>query len=282
MATATARNLPTLANSLRTKARSPVASAVAPLIGYAVFALTWLGRGVVLHPQSRVFGDRFADKTIFMWSFLWWPHQVAHGHDPFVTKAIWVPHGIDLAWVTSMPGASLLLWPLSETLGPVFAYNVAALAAPTLAAWTTFLLARRLSSSTPAALVAGFLFGFSPYIAGQSSSHLNLTLVFLVPLLGFLAVVFAQGDLGKRSYVALSALALALQFYFSTEIFATFTLVAMLCFAIGWLLLSPLRPVLRALGGYTLLAYALAACLAMKETAPRFRPGNQFSFTSAK
>src|SRR4051812_26460631 len=88
------------------------------LVGYAAFAIVWLARGVVLHPESRVFGDRFADKTILMWSFLWWPHRLAHGHDPFITKAIWVPHGIDLAWVTAMPGASLLLSPLSETLGP--------------------------------------------------------------------------------------------------------------------------------------------------------------------
>lgn len=256
-------NAPPSLDSLRKMLGRPVASAVLPLIGYGVFSVAWLGRGVVLHPQSRVFGDRFPDKTIFMWSFLWWPHQLVHAHDPFFTKAIWAPHGIDLAWVTSMPGASLLLAPLSETVGPVFAYNVAAIAAPALASWTTFLLARRLSSSVPAALVAGFLFGFSPYIAGQSSSHLNLTLVFLVPLLGYLAVVFVQGGLGGRRYVVLAALALAVQFYFSTEIFATFTLIAVVCFAIAWLVLTQMHPTLRALGRCTLVAYALAGVLAL-------------------
>lgn len=253
------------ARSVRTGSRylAYTTTASGALIEYAMLALVWLGRGVVVHPDSRVFGDRFPDKTIFMWSFLWWPHELAHWHDPFVTKAIWAPHGIDLAWVTAMPGASLLLSPLSETLGPVVAYNVAALAAPALAAWTTFLLARRLGSSTPGALVAGFLFGFSPYIAGQSSSHLNLTLVFAVPLLGLLAVVFARGDLGRRRFVVFSALTLAAQLYVSTEIFATFTLIAAICILLALLLLPQERSALRRLAGYTSVAYALAGVLAL-------------------
>jgi hypothetical protein len=223
----------------------------------------WLGRGVLLHPEARVFGDKFPDKTIFMWSFLWFPHQLAHGHDPFDTKAIWAPHGIDLAWVTAVPAVSVVLTPISETLGPVFAYNLAALAAAPLAAWTTYLLARRLSGSRGAALVAGFLFGFSSYVMAQASSHLNLTLVFLIPLLGLLAVQFVEGDLDRWRYVGFSALALTAQFYVSTEIFATFTLVAVICFVAAYLLLYEHRERLRTLTGYSVLAYGVTGVLAL-------------------
>ena len=233
------------------------------LVGYASFAIVWLGRNVVLHPESRVFGDKFADKTIVMWSFLWWPHRLLHGHDPFVTKAVWAPHGIDLAWVTAMPGASVLLTPFTETVGPVFAYNLAALAAPPLAAWATFLLARRLTGDAPAALVAGFLFGFSPYLMGQASSHLNLSLVFLVPLLGLLAVMFVQGDLGRWRYVGFFALALASQFYFSTEIVATVALVGVISLALAFALLRELRERLRSLAANTLIACAVAGLFAL-------------------
>ena len=126
-------------------ARSHAARTFLPLVGYGVFAVLWIGRGVVLHPRSNVLGDTDRDKTILMWSFRWWPHAIAHGLDPFVAKVVWVPHGVDLAWVTSSPTLSLALAPVTETSGPVFAYNLAALAAPPLTAWTTYLLARRLT-----------------------------------------------------------------------------------------------------------------------------------------
>lgn len=233
---------------------------VAPLLGYAVFTALWLGRGVVLHPTTRVLGDAFSDKTILMWSFLWWPHAIAQGHDPFLATSIWSPHGIDLAWVTSSPTLGLALAPVSETAGPVFAYNLAALAAPPLAAWTTYLLARRLTGSVPASLVAGFLFGFSPYVMGQSIGHLNLSFVCLVPLAGYLAVRFCQGDLGRWRFAALLGLTLALQFGISTEIFATLTLFAVVCFVLAWLLLDA-RARLAELARYTALAYAGAGAL---------------------
>ena len=239
---------------MRQLLRRPAVQTLAPLLLYAVFTAIWMGRGVLVHPATRVLGDAGRDKTILMWSFLWWPHAIAHAHDPFVANVIWAPHGVNLAWVTSSPTLSLALAPLSETLGPVFAYNVAALAAPPLAAWTMFLLARRLTGSVSASFVAGFLFGFSPYVIGQSVGHLNLSFVCLVPLAGLLAVRFFEGSLGPRRFTVLLALVLALQFGVSTEIFATATLFAVVVFALAFVLLDA-RPRLVALARYTTLAY---------------------------
>jgi len=239
-------------------ASRPAVQTLAPLLLYAVFAAVWIGRGVIFHPTTRVLGDADRDKTILMWSFLWWPHALAHGHDPFVANVVWAPHGVDLSWVTSSPTLSLVLSPLTETVGAVFAYNFAALAAPPLAAWTTFLLARRLTRNVPASLVAGFLFGFSPYVISQSVSHLNLSCVFLVPLAALLAVRFFEGSLGGRRYTALLALVLVLQFGISTEIFATLALLSAICFVLAALLLDvPARLV--PLARYTVLAYVAVA-----------------------
>jgi hypothetical protein len=236
----------------------PAFQTLAPLVLYAAFAVVWIGRGVIAHPTTRVLGDADRDKTILMWSFYWWPHAIAHGHDPFVADVVWVPHGVDLSWVTSSPTLALVLSPLTETLGAVFSYNFAALAAPPLAAWTTFLLARRLTRDVPASLVAGFLFGFSPYLISQSVTHLNLSFVCLVPLAGLLAVRFFEGSLGSRRYTALLALVLVLQFGISTEIFATLALLSIVCFVIAALVLdAPSRLV--PLARYTVLAYAAVA-----------------------
>jgi len=235
----------------------------APLLAYAVFAVVWIGRGVVLHPATKVIGDDGADKTIAMWSFGWWPHAIAHGNDPFNATAVWAPHGFDLAWMTSIPGASLLLTPITETAGPVVAYNVAALATVPLSAWTAYLLARRVTGQVAPALVTGFIFGFSPYLMGQSVGHLNLTLVFLIPVVGLLAVRYVAGDIGDWKYVLLLAAVLTLQFYFSTEIFATLTLVAAVTYVLAVLLLRALRPRLVSLGGLTVVAYAITGILAL-------------------
>ena len=247
---------------------------LAPLLLYSGFAAAWLGRGVLSHPATRVLGDPFRDKTILMWSFLWWPHAVAHGLDPFNANVVWAPHGVDLAWVTSSPTLAFALTPVTETVGPVVAYNIAALAAAPLAAWTTFLLARRLTRSFRASLVAGFLFGFSPYLIGQSVGHLNLSFVCLVPLAGYLAVRFYEGSLGRRRFTVLLALVLALQFGISTEIFATLTLLGFVCFVLAFLLLRP-RARLAALARYTVLAYVVVGVIvspylvhAFRQTAP--------------
>jgi hypothetical protein len=238
-------------------ASRPWVQTLAPLVLYAVFAVVWIGRGVIFHPTTHVLGDADRDKTILMWSLLWWPHAIAHGHDPFVANVVWAPHGVDLSWVTSSPTLALALSPLTAMFGAVFSYNFAALAAPPLAAWTTFLLARRLTKNVPASLVAGFLFGFSPYVISQSVSHLNLNFVCLVPLVGLLAVRFYEGSLSSRRYTVLLALVLVLQFGISTEIFATVALLVVILFLLAALVLDV--PRLIPLARYTAFAYAAVA-----------------------
>jgi hypothetical protein len=233
---------------------------LAPLLIYGGFAALWIGRGVIAHPAARVLGDPFRDKTILMWSFRWWPHAIAHGIDPFHANVVWAPHGVDLAWVTSSPTLAFALAPVTETAGPVVAYNLAALAAAPLAAWTAFLLARRLTGRLAASLVGGFLFGFSPYVMGQSVGHLNLAFVCLVPLAGLLAVCFFQGSLGRWWFTALLALVLVLQFGISTEVFATLTLFGAVCFVFAFLLLGS-RARLAVVARYTALAYVLVGVI---------------------
>lgn len=259
-------------------AARPRVQTVGPLVFYALFTIVWIGRGVVLHPTTEILGNGTRDTSILMWSFKWWPHAIAHGLDPFAANVVWAPHGVDLAWVTSSPALSFVLSPLTETLGPVFSYNFAALAAPPLAAWTSYLLARRLTRNVPASLVAGFLFGFSPYLMGQSVGHLNLSFVCLVPLAGLLAVRFFDGSLGRWRFTALLALVLVLQFGISTEIFATLTLFAVICFVLATFLLDS-RTYLLALAEYTALAYCAVGVVvspylihAFETSAPPVRP----------
>src|ERR1700733_6073124 len=123
---------------------------------YVVGSLAIFGHGTLRHPASEYVGWNVgSDPQGFIWALGWWPHAVAQGLNPFVTHAVDAPVGLNLAWATAVPGIALAMLPLTLTAGPVVAYNVAALLAPPLAAWTAFLLCRYLTRSWPVAAVSG-------------------------------------------------------------------------------------------------------------------------------
>lgn len=186
------------------------------------------GRAVVLAPATTVVGDAGADKTIPMWSFVWWAHALGQGHDPFSANVVWAPKGIDLAWVNAVPGPSVVAYPLTALIGPVATYNVVVLAAPALSAWTAYLLARWITRAFWPSLAAGWIFGFSAYEIGHLVGHLNLVLVFLVPLCALLALQHLAGELATRRFAVLFGVALAGQVLISTEIAVTLLLAGLL------------------------------------------------------
>lgn len=184
------------------------------------------------------------------------------GLNPFVTHLVDAPAGINLAWATSVPGLALALAPVTLTLGPVLAYNLAALLAAPLAAWTAFLLARYLTRSWPAAAICGAFFGFSPYLAGQlADGHLHLTMVFLVPLLALVVLRYLHGELGARGLAVRLGLVVAGQLLVSTEVALTLTLALLIGLALAALAAPTVRPRLTSAAVPIAAGYGLAAIL---------------------
>jgi hypothetical protein len=198
---------------------------------YLALSLVLFGLPVLPHFRRDLIGMG-SDPQLFVWSLAWWPHAVLTGHDPFVAHVLWTPTGSNLAWATSVPGLALLLAPVTLAAGPVAAYNTAAILLPALAAWTAFLLCRRLTRSFWPSLAGGFLFGFSSYLTAQELGHLHMTSVFLLPVAALLLLRFLEGGLGGRGLVVRLGPLLALQLLLSTEVFFTLTL----CLAAGLLL----------------------------------------------
>jgi hypothetical protein len=161
------------------------------------------------------------DPISFIWFLNWWPWAIAHGLNPFISYYVWYPHGFNMTWATSVPLAALLMWPLTWLYGAVVSYNVLSLVAPALAAWTAFLLCRYLTRDAPASFIGGYLFGFSAYELGEMLGHLNLNMIFVVPLLVLLVVQRIRGDLSRLWFVAALALAMFFQLGFSSELLAT-------------------------------------------------------------
>lgn len=185
---------------------------------YAVIAdLVMVHGASLMHELSGVGSDPF-DST---WFLAWWPYALTRHIDPFFTSLIWYPTGVSLLWVTSVPLLSFLGWPLTATFGPVLTYNLLIVTAPVFSAWSAYFLCRHVSRNFAAALVGGFLFGFSTYETSQSIGALNLTIIFCVPLLLLVVLKRLDDELSRPAAVALAALLLLAQFLIAIEIFAT-------------------------------------------------------------
>jgi len=230
------------------------------LLGYALVSLLYFGLDVLAHPKRTLVGFG-SDPQIFVWSFAWWPHALGQGHSPFVTHAVWAPDGVNLAWATTTPGLALALAPLTVLAGPVAAYNTAAVLMPALAAWTAYLLCRAVTGSLWASLVGGYLFGFSSYMLGHELGHLNLTSVFLIPLVALVVVRFVRGELGGKALAWRLGPLLALQMLFSIEFLFTTTLALAVGLAVAWATMVDLRLRLRALLRPLAGAYLIAGAL---------------------
>ena len=226
---------------------------------YFLIAFAFLAPRVLAHPERDVIGGLFTDPQIFIWSFAWWPHAIAHGISPIVTHAIWEPDGFNLAWATSVPGLALVFAPVTYIFGPVFAYNLASVLMPALSAWTAFLLCRRLTGSVWPSLAGGYLFGFSTYVLSAELTHIFSAAVFLVPVAALFVVRFVQDDLTGRGLAIRLALVLAGQMLLSTEVLFTLSLALLAGWVLAVLLIPRARQRLVALILPAIAAYAIAA-----------------------
>jgi hypothetical protein len=236
-------------------------------VGLAVYlglSFLYFGVPIASHPGRDLIANG-ADATNQVWSLAWWPHAVLHWQNPIYTHAIWAPVGIDLAWAPSIPGLAFLAAPVTLIGGPALAYNVVAIALPALAAWTAYLLCRYLTRSFWPSLVGGYLFGFSAFVLDQMPGHLQMTAVFLIPVVALIVLRFLDGSLSGGRTALLLGLALAVQLTFSLEIELTLTLTLALAFGVAFAVVPTLRPrllmLLRPLAGGYVIAGLLASPL---------------------
>ena len=210
--------------------------AATALVLYLALSIYFFAFPVIFH-FSRSYIGQGPDPLFFMWCLAWWPHALLQHLNPFLATVIWAPVGFNLAWATSCPGPSLLLSPITTLFGPVVAYNLVCLSAPAVAAWTAFVLCRYVTRQFLPSLLGGYIFGFSSYMTGQMLGHLNLFLIFPVPLALLLLLLRLDRRLNGLVFVVLLALVLTFEFLTSTEVFATASLFGVLAILLALLIL---------------------------------------------
>jgi hypothetical protein len=198
-----------------------------------------------------------------VWFLAWPAYALAHGLDPFFSGAVQAPYGANLLANASTVPVGIVLAPLTLTAGPVVATNLALTLCPALSAWGCWVACRDLVAWAPATIVAGLLFGYSPFIVSNMAlGHLGLTLLVTPPLLLVATrhVLFEPPDRRVRWAVALGVL-VALQFFLSAEMFAIVLVGGVPCTLVGVLarrrLPVPPRELLLTLG----VAATVAGCI---------------------
>ena len=236
----------------RLRATGPVEKAFGAFVVYATISGLLYVRNVFAHMETWCIGGCHSDTMVYLWSLRWMPFALSQGLNPlFTTHYIWAPQGIDLVWVTTIPGPSFVLAPVTSIWGPLASDNLILWLAPALAAWACYLLCNQLTSRPLPAFAAGAIFGFSTYVGHHVRGHVNLLLMFCVPLACYLVVRRVRGRMGPRAFVLLLALTLLGQFSISTEIFATMTVFGGIALLLALLFAS--GEVRRALWSTTLL-----------------------------
>jgi len=216
------------------------------------------------HPGLPRVGQAVVDPNFYVWSWRWWPYAILHGLNPLYSHQIGAPAGYDLAWTTSTPAVAVILSPVTAAFGPITSFNLTLVLGAPVSAWAAFLAARRLTGNFWAALVAGAVYGFSWYeVAETGAGHPNLSVILLLPLMLYLALLWRDGELGSRTFTGLLAVAMAAEFYIYDETFAEMTVLAAAALLIGYAVARPAdRPVIARLARLVGIAYLVAIVLA--------------------
>lgn len=131
------------------------------LLVFLALSLLWL-RPLPIHFASRFAGE--IDVWIQAWNQWWMDKALLELHvNPWATDYAFHPTGVELYFHAFSPLNSLLAVPLRHLCGPVVALNLIFLATFVLSGYGAYLLAHRLTGSTPAGFVAGYIYAFSPY-----------------------------------------------------------------------------------------------------------------------
>jgi hypothetical protein len=227
---------------------------------YLALSLLFFGRGLVGHLTDRYLGIG-TDPGLFIFFLEWWKYVFTHHVNPLFTYLQWAPSGSNLAWATCIPLFGITAIPLTSTLGPIATFNLLTLLCLPLAAWTAFLLCRYVSSSSWAALMGGYVFGFSPWMLAHLLGHLTVLMIFPVPLMVLVTLRRLNEEITARAYtISLTALVVAM-FLCWPEAVATATLFGGIAIALTWLAAPPWRERVLGLILPTALAYVMSAII---------------------
>ena len=213
----------------------PVLQGLLALAIYLAVFIVGYGLPLIAHLGVPDLRQYWTDPNFYTWAMQWWPYAVSHGINPLYSHQIGAPGGYNLAWATTTPSVGLLMWPVTAAFGILVSFNVVMLTVPPVSAWAAFVATRRLTGRFWPALLAGAVYGLTPFeLVHEWQGQPNLTVIALLPLMAYLVVRWWDGTLGRTWFVIWMTGAMALEFYTFNEAFADMTMVWAAALLIGF------------------------------------------------
>ena len=161
-------------------------------------AMTW----PLLRQLPTAVAD-LGDPLVNMWIVDWVGHALTHAPLSLFESPLYFPGHLTLAYSENLVGVTLFVLPFQLAgMHPVAVYNLALLLGFAWSGYGAFVLARLITRSAAASLVAGVVFAFVPF-KFDHLSHMQLLWSGWIPLL--LAAVLAYWQRPSRRTAALVA-----------------------------------------------------------------------------
>ena len=176
----------------------------------ALLAVAW-SFPLAVTAGTHLAGAGFSDNANFLWNFWWMREALGSGERFFSTPYLFAPYGTDLTLHTHTALNAFAGATVFRGLSPLAALNVTILVSLFLNGFCAYLLAWRITRDIGAALVAGLVFGGSPYLAAHLNGHFNLTSAWTLPLFALaVGMVFADQRETRRATLSGSPFAAAI------------------------------------------------------------------------
>jgi hypothetical protein len=114
------------------------------------------------------------DAGVYVWDFWWMAHAVEHLTNPWFTRSIVAPAGVQLGYHALMPLEGVLMMPVTVLFGPSASYNLLSILMPGLMCYAMYRVARLWLPTQAGAVIAGAFFGLSSIMAWHAWYQLNL------------------------------------------------------------------------------------------------------------
>jgi hypothetical protein len=200
---------------------------VAAAAGFGALAVVW-SWPLAWHLSTHLSGAVIGDNTLFAWNFWWMRTALASRTDFFRTPFLFAPVGADLTLHTHTALPAFIGATILRRLSVIAALNVMILASLALNGFCAYVLAWRLTRDWGASILAGMIFGTSPYVAAHLLGHFNLINAWTIPLF---AIAVLPAVTGSKKWAAFAGMILAVTayidyYYVVYELTLTFCVIA--------------------------------------------------------
>ncbi|MCC6614665.1 MAG: hypothetical protein IT320_14385 [Anaerolineae bacterium] len=245
----------------------PRSERLRPLALFGFYLLVALG---ITYPLITIWSTHFAGHpfgdSYEIARHIWWiDHALKTGQPLFYQPLLLYPQGMPSAYFWGNPLQLFPAWLLAFIMTLPAAYNTQIVLTLALNGWAMSLLARHLTGSAPAALVAGVIYMAYPTMQGHlAAGHVGLLAQWSIPLyvLALLHLLKAEDARRVRALTAAAAVCLALSALGSTQMPIFTTLPITLWFLVrAWKRWRDVRRivVVAVLGGLLLAIFAVPA-----------------------